>query len=70
MKFYEAQYRHLWDRTYEEGTHHLAHLGLLLVHLAAGVAEVPREAKVGDLADFIVIHEDVAGGEVAVDYLE
>ena len=47
-----------------------AHLGLLLVHLAAGVAEVPREAKVGDLADFIVIHEDVAGGEVAVDYLE
>lgn len=45
------------------------HLGLLLVHLAAGVAEVPRESKVGDLADLVVVDKDVAGGEVAVDYL-
>ena len=46
------------------------HLGLLLVHLAAGVAEVPGEAKVGDLADLVVVHQDVARGEVAVDYLK
>ena len=48
----------------------LAHLGLLLVHLAAGVAEVPGEAEVGDLADLVVVHQDVARGEVPVDYLE
>ena len=48
----------------------LAHLGLLLVHLAAGVAEVPGEAEVGDLADLVVVHQDVARGEVAVDYLK
>ena len=47
-----------------------AHLGFLLVHLAAGVAEVPGEAEVGDLADLVVVHQDVARGEVAVDYLE
>lgn len=39
-----------------------------LDHLAVLVGE-PRHAEVGDLAQLIVIHEDVPGGEVAVDNL-
>lgn len=39
-----------------------------LDHLAILVGE-PRHAEVGDLAQLIVIHEDVSGGEVAVDDL-
>lgn len=39
-----------------------------LDHLAILVGE-PRHAEVGDLAQLIVIHEDVSGGEVAMDDL-
>ena len=49
------------------GVHVPAHLGLLLVHLRAGVAEVPGEPEVGDLADPLVVEQDVPGGQVPVD---
>lgn len=39
-----------------------------LDHLAILVGE-PRHAEVGDLAQLIVIHENVSGGEVAMDDL-
>lgn len=39
-----------------------------LDHLAVLVGE-PRHAEVGDLAQLVVIHEDISGGEIAVDDL-
>ena len=45
------------------------HLCLLLVHLAAGVAQVPGQPEVGDLAAAVVVHQDVASGQVPVDDL-
>lgn len=39
-----------------------------LDHLAVLVGE-PRHTEIGDLAQLIVVHEDVPGGEVAMDDL-
>ena len=44
-------------------------LRLLLVHLAPEVAEAAAEAEVGNLGVLVVVHQNVAGGEVAVDDL-
>jgi hypothetical protein len=38
----------------------------LLVHLAARVAEVPRQTEVGNLAAAIVVDQNVAGGKIAM----
>ena len=46
-----------------------SHLCLLLVHLAAGVAQVPGQAEVGDLAAAVVVDQDVASGQVPMDDL-
>jgi hypothetical protein len=44
-------------------------LVLLLVHLSAQVPQVAGEPEVGDFAVFVVVHQDVAGRQVTVDYL-
>jgi hypothetical protein len=45
-------------------------LVLLLVHLSAQVPQVAGEPEVGDFAVFVVVHQDVAGRQVTVDYLQ
>ena len=43
----------------------------LLVHLAASrVSHAARHSEVGDLAQLVVVHQDVPGSEVPVDHLQ
>ncbi len=44
-------------------------LVLLLVHLSAQVPQVAGQPKVGDFAVLVVVHQDVAGRQVTVNYL-
>lgn len=45
------------------------HPALLLIDVASQVLHTPRQPEVGDLADFVVIDEDVTGSQVSVYYL-
>ncbi len=46
------------------------HLGLLLVHLGARVAEIPGQAEVRDLAHSVMVDQDVSRRQIAVNDLQ
>ena len=42
------------------------HLDSLFVHLSGRVPHAPRETKIGHFTQFVVVDQDVAGGQIAM----